>query len=47
MDMKFWQYIRLQIKNSLTQISNYNTIDFSRYAHVEYTKCLFTIIQKQ
>ena len=44
---KILQYIRLHIKNSITQIAHYNTFHFLRYALFKYAKCLFTNIQKQ
>ena len=45
--MKILQYIRLHIKNSITQIAHYNTFHFLRYAHFRFAKFLFTNIQKQ
>ena len=43
-DMKILQYIRLHIKNSITQIAHYNTFHFLWYVHFIYAKCLFTNI---
>ena len=34
-------------KNSILQISHYNTFSFMKYAHLRYVKFLFTNIQKQ
>ena len=41
------QYIRLYIKNSITQIAHYYTFHPLRHAHLRYVKCLFTNIQKK
>ena len=45
--MKILQYIRLHIKNSITQIAHLNTFHPLRYAPLICVKCLFTNIQKQ
>ena len=45
--MKILQYIRLHVKNSITQIVHYNTVLFLKYAHSRYAKCLLTNTQKQ
>ena len=46
-DMKILQYIRLHIKNSITQIAHYNTFHFLRFEHFSHAKCLFINTEKQ
>ena len=46
-DMKILQYIRLHIKNNITQITHFRTFHFLRCAHFRYAKCSFTNTQKQ
>ena len=41
--MKIVQYIRLHVKNSVTQIAHYHKFLFLRYAYLRYAKCLETI----
>ena len=45
--MKILQYVRLHIKDRMTQIAHYNTFHFLRYTHFRYAKYLFTNMQKQ
>ena len=45
--MKILQYVRLHIKNSVTQVVHCKIFHFLRYAHFRYAKCLFAKIQKQ
>ena len=45
--MKIYQYIRLHMKNSITQIAHYNAFPFLRYVFFRSANCLFTNIQKQ
>ena len=46
-DMKILRYIRLYVKDSITQIAHNNAFYFLRYAEFRFVKCLFTNIQKQ
>ena len=34
-------------ENNMPKVSHYNTVNFLRYTHPRYMKCLFTNIQKQ
>ena len=45
--MKILQYIRPHIKNSITQIAQYNAFPFLRYALFRYAKYLYIDIHKQ
>ena len=45
--MKILQYIHLHIKNSITQITHYNTFHFLRYVQFKYANYLLINIQKQ
>ena len=44
-DMKICQYLQLYIKNTMPNISHFNTSYVLRYAHSRYVKCLFANIQ--